>query len=383
MRVTIVLVVSIVALLSGASASAPAGISVAAQEECENTNTTVCVALWPAGYGRVVATPRGGTPVTCDYTEVLDTQEPCRVAVPRGSSVTTEAVAETTRTSQFVHWSRPGCQGTGRCTFTPAEDDEWVTAVFTPLELEVGIDGEGTVQAAGLSPPPCEPDWAEQVCTGTFPAEERVTLTATPATPGEAIHWLPGFCEPEGGDLSSNRCTVTMTNIRTFASVSFGDVEPPPLPFQISVKVRVARSGTGRGTVTGAGIECGAKCSEIFAYQSSVSLKAEPEPGSRFVRWVGVCATAATCRFNAGSVTNVEARFERPGTSVCRVPRVVGRRLAAARTRIRKANCAVGRVRSRYARRARGIVIAQTPRAGTRKARGARVHLVVSRGRRR
>jgi PKD domain/PASTA domain len=65
----------------------------------------------------------------------------------------------------------------------------------------------------------------------------------------------------------------------------------------------------------------------------------------------------------------------------CVVPRVVGRTLARANAAIRKARCRTGRVRRAYAKRRTGIVVAQTPRAGRRLAVGARVHLVVSRGR--
>ncbi len=40
----------------------------------------------------------------------------------------------------FVRWSVFGCDGTGPCTYTP-EDGDWVEAIFTPLELEVGVVG--------------------------------------------------------------------------------------------------------------------------------------------------------------------------------------------------------------------------------------------------
>jgi beta-lactam-binding protein with PASTA domain len=63
------------------------------------------------------------------------------------------------------------------------------------------------------------------------------------------------------------------------------------------------------------------------------------------------------------------------------VPQVVGKRLSAARTAIRRARCSVGRVRRVSSRRARGRVIRQSPRPGRRLRRGARVNLVVSRGR--
>jgi PKD domain len=70
-----------------------------------------------------------------------------------------------------------------------------------------------------------------------------------------------------------------------------------------------------------------------------------------------------------------------PQLARCVVPRVVGRTLKRANVAIRKARCRTGRVRRAYSKRRKGIVVAQTPRAGRRLVVGARVHLVVSRGR--
>ena len=67
-----------------------------------------------------------------------------------------------------------------------------------------------------------------------------------------------------------------------------------------------------------------------------------------------------------------------PSQVRCRVPRVIGLRLAKAKTRIRKVRCSVGRVRrARFGRV--GRVIGQSPRPGRRLARGTRVNLVVGR----
>jgi Tol biopolymer transport system component len=65
----------------------------------------------------------------------------------------------------------------------------------------------------------------------------------------------------------------------------------------------------------------------------------------------------------------------------CVVPTVIGLRLPAARNRIHRAHCSVGRVRYARSTRARGRVILQRPKAGARLRRGAHVNLVVSRGR--
>jgi Glucose / Sorbosone dehydrogenase/PASTA domain len=68
---------------------------------------------------------------------------------------------------------------------------------------------------------------------------------------------------------------------------------------------------------------------------------------------------------------------------LCKVPRVIGLRAAAARTRIRRTNCRVGTLRYRRSARPRGRVLTQAPRAGARRPRGARVSFTVSRGHRR
>ena len=67
------------------------------------------------------------------------------------------------------------------------------------------------------------------------------------------------------------------------------------------------------------------------------------------------------------------------GETRCRVPRVIRLRLAVARSKIRLAHCRVGRIRRVQARRFKGRVVAQSPRAGRGLRRGARVNLVVGR----
>ena len=62
----------------------------------------------------------------------------------------------------------------------------------------------------------------------------------------------------------------------------------------------------------------------------------------------------------------------------CRVPRVVGLRLAKAKSRLRRARCSVRAVR-RVRAKAVGKVVAQSPRAGVVRVRGFRVRLTVGR----
>ncbi|HEY6584018.1 MAG TPA: PASTA domain-containing protein [Gaiellaceae bacterium] len=68
----------------------------------------------------------------------------------------------------------------------------------------------------------------------------------------------------------------------------------------------------------------------------------------------------------------------------CVVPNVRGRTLARAKARIRRAGCKTGSVRRSFSSSVRrGRVVSQTPRAGARVRRGAKVSLVLSKGARR
>jgi trypsin len=68
----------------------------------------------------------------------------------------------------------------------------------------------------------------------------------------------------------------------------------------------------------------------------------------------------------------------------CVVPRLRGKTLAAARVALSRGNCRLGKVTRAYSRSVRlGRIALQRPAAGVRLARGARVSVVVSRGRRR
>ena len=83
-------------------------------------------------------------------------------------------------------------------------------------------------------------------------------------------------------------------------------------------------------------------------------------PGSAFAGWSGGCSGKAACTVLLNSDKSVTATF-----SKCKVPKVVGKKLAAAKSKITKAFCRVGKIkRKKGPRRKRGKVIAQSPRPG-------------------
>jgi plastocyanin len=86
--------------------------------------------------------------------------------------------------------------------------------------------------------------------------------------------------------------------------------------------------------------------------------------------------------FMKGSFTVGTAQPPPSPPPKCKVPKVVGKKLPTARRMITRARCRVGRVRHTRSLKPRGRIVKQTPRWGVKRARGARVSLVVSRGKR-
>jgi uncharacterized repeat protein (TIGR02543 family) len=82
-------------------------------------------------------------------------------------------------------------------------------------------------------------------------------------------------------------------------------VVPPTYPLTAS------KGGTGTGTVTSSptGIDCGATCSAIFNYNTSVILTATPATGSTFTGWSGDCTGTGTCTVTMSAAKSVTATF--------------------------------------------------------------------------
>jgi hypothetical protein len=336
---TICAVVLVGLLLGGVSASRV----VVAQSAPDQT----VVELWPAGQGRIGAAQSGVT-TSCDFEQVFaaesvgGTPAPCEVTVAVGTPVTLSATPDsaeevaTTLTpavqeqlpdfpaahSDFKRWTVAGCGTTGDCVIIPDADSLWVGAIFTPLELEVGINGPGTVGVQDAPAFTCSStplDFGERTCHGLFAADASVVVNVQPTQ--ETFAWGDGCVPPAG---ASTPCTVPVNNIRTFAAVAFGANSPPPFPFLIATHVRVVVAGSGSGVVTGSGLDCRSKCAidPTPLWQDQIELEATADPGSQFVGWQGVCSTDPVCSFNAGSATLVEAVFNvpQPKTTTVTVP---------------------------------------------------------------
>jgi hypothetical protein len=134
----------------------------------------------------------------------------------------------------------------------------------------LAVERDGTGSGTVASSPPgidCGTD-----CTEIYPFGEAVTLTATP-DPGSTFAGWSGDCSGTG------LCEVTMDDHRTVTATFLADTRT----------LTVETSGSGSGTVTSAppGIDCGADCTEAYAFGTVVALTAIPASNSTFTGWSG------------------------------------------------------------------------------------------------
>jgi hypothetical protein len=196
---------------------------------------------------------------------------------------------------------------TGKLVITEFADSKPAPATFDSEFIELFLDtssspqqtlgvtksgaGTGNVVSvpAGIS--------CGVTCTASFPPTPDVTLTAT-ADPGSAFTgWSGEGCSGTG------TCVVTMSQAR---SVEAG--------FALAqVDLVVTRDGTGSGSVGSApaGIDCGATCRALFTIDSTVTLTATADPGSRFVGWnASGCTGTADCVLTMSEARSVGATFD-------------------------------------------------------------------------
>lgn len=237
------------------------------------------VMLGGNGSGTVSSSPAG-----------IDCGADCTEEFPQGSGVTLTATASAG--SFFVGWSGGGCLGTGPCTVM-VNSATIVTANFAidnSIVVEVTGNGSGIVSSspAGIS---CGAD-----CTEQFAANATVVLTASPATGSQFDGWSGSGC------TGTDTCTLT-ADVAKMVSASFSLTRHT---------LTVAIAGNGSGTVTSAplGIDCGADCSEVVDYNTTVTLTATATAGSTFTGWSGSgCTGTGTCQVSVKAVADVTATF--------------------------------------------------------------------------
>ena len=194
----------------------------------------------------------------------------------------------------FVGWGGD-CSGTGStCTFNRADGSTVsVSATFDssgPFELSVSRTGNGggSVSGSGISCP--------STCSATIDKGTSVTLTASSAAGSTFTGWS-GACSGTGS------CSFTMDgpkNVRATFS----------LPQTPTYELTVSKAGTGTGTVSGSGIDCGPTCAASYPQGTSVSVAATPSADSSFVGWGGACSGTGSCTVRMDAAASVTASFD-------------------------------------------------------------------------
>jgi hypothetical protein len=248
----------------------------------------------------------------------------CTFDALQGRSVTLTATPNVATGATFGAWSDERCPSGPVCTLALDAGEQAVSALFSPQLLHVRLGSGSVLQTTGAgtvtSSPPgirCEvPEGGSQDCQALFPLFAEVELLAAGAQP---VRWSSEV----GADCdiaAAQTCHVTMDRSRGI-SVGFAS---PPRKFDIggrpnlfaAFRVGLAGEGSGRVHSTPIGdsardVDCGRRCTSFHEFGDRVSLIAEPDPGSRFVRWRGVCSVQPTCRLAVGPVTRLVAVFQR------------------------------------------------------------------------
>jgi predicted outer membrane repeat protein len=210
-------------------------------------------------------------------------------------------------------------------------DNQYVTGILTDLDgnprisgeivdmgayesqfytLTVSLDGTGagTVDADGIS---CATGSTGADCTENYADGTVITITAS-ANSGSTFAGWSGDCTNASGD-----CVVTMDAAKSVTTTFTLD--------QHALSVTVTGDGSGSVSSVPSGITCtsdaGSDCSETYDYSTVVTLTANPDSGSTFSGWSGVCTnTSGDCVATMDTDIILTATFEVSGPAEVFLP---------------------------------------------------------------
>ncbi|MDM8566644.1 Calx-beta domain-containing protein [Candidatus Halobeggiatoa sp. HSG11] len=213
---------------------------------CSSSSNTITLTIDGEGSGRVVNTSSG-----------IDCDDSCKYDFDSTTNIELTPIADDN--SKFSGWGGHSDCIDGEISMA---NNRLCTAHFQlkPAKLKVTITGQGVV--SNTTNINCNSE-----CDYTFNNGTEITVTPTPATGWKLDTWQCGT----DGQL--------ILDADTECEAVFVEISLPELNITV----------TGKGTVTGEGIDCGEDCSEPFAYGKEVTLTTTPDSGWHFFGWRGHC----------------------------------------------------------------------------------------------
>jgi hypothetical protein len=230
--------------------------------------------------------------------------EGCEAEFEEGTEVT--VIAEPEPGSEFVEWLGDCDSTAGNECEVEMDEAKTIEAVFGFEEFELTVEtegnGEGVVECE-VEGGPTEPCPEAE----TYPYGTEVNLYAEPEPGSQFLEW--------GGDCSGEEAECELT-VEEPLSVT-ATFEPGPF-FVLTVETE---GGSGSGKVECEVESSAEECEAEGEYVEGtvVTLRAEADPGSEFVEWLGECDAAAgnECEVEVSEDRTVEAVFEaRPAVSL-------------------------------------------------------------------
>jgi hypothetical protein len=205
---------------------------------------------------QVLASPNGAA---VEVTPDLDGNHRCEdgfnVCSFRYSAPTTVTLAAepSDAVSQFYGWTAAECpSGVNPCELTLTGEDPGVSvfALYDPVSIKVAVAGPGTLRwLGGGTGRECagEPTSTTQCVTELLPARVPIVFTASPNDLSSSIDWAFS-CE----SIPQNATECSSLPENRIVGVGFNGVVPDR-PFDVDATLRVAKTGSGDGKITGSG----------------------------------------------------------------------------------------------------------------------------------
>jgi hypothetical protein len=238
-----------------------------------------------SGEGNVTCSANAGPP------------ESCESEYEEGTDLT--LLAEPEQGSEFLEWQGDCDAIAGNECEVEMNEAKTIEAVFALEEFEVTVATEGSGEGAVE----CEVDFGpREPCPASesYPFGTALTLYAEAEPGSQFTEW--------GGDCSGEEAECELT-VEEPLSVT-ATFEPGPF-FVLTVETE---GGSGKGKVEceveGSAEEC--EAAGEYVQGTVVTLRAEAEPGSEFVEWLGECDAASgnECEVEVSEDRTVEAVFD-------------------------------------------------------------------------